>query len=513
MKWLSLIVVVVVLMGGCEALWPLPSSMTTGDDSVCISTEQFKISSSCDFVQNSIDRYQNGLFFQVDAKNGIAYSVSVSVENCLDRIEFLVDESYELTLGKNGGKITANTSIGAVRALETLSQIFVYNSDGCYNIDGTDLTINDAPRFPWRGVMLDTARHYLSVDVIKQNLDAMSWAKFNVFHWHMIDAESFPIIIEAQPALAEKGAYVYPEATYTPEDVEAIQQYANARGIRLVAEIEMPGHAASYGKGRPDIVANCPKYEANINNIPLNPSIQETYEVVFAVLSQIAANVAFDDYIHIGGDEVVYGCWFNDSSIASWANEKGFDGNQILQYFEDNVAVFFKDLKRKRVVWEEVLLAGALNHEVESIVQVWKDSTTMQQVLDNGFQGLQSYGWYLAQQVPSIATPPVTHGEWLDTWMDMYSVEPTDGLTGNLDLVIGGEACMWGEQINDGVVMQRIWPRAGAVAERLWSAMDVTDQNEAQPRLEDFSCRMQRRGITSSPLRPSYCSATTYIQY
>ena len=141
----------------------------------------------------------------------------------------------------------------------------------------------------------------------------------------------------------------------------------------------------------------------------------------------------------------------------------------------------------------------------------------MKSVLQDGRFALQSFGWYLDQQVPSTNNPPTTHYEWIDTWQDFYTLEPTSGLNlppATLQLILGGEACMWGEQVDDATILPRVWPRASATAERLWSAQTVTSVSDATKRLDEFRCKvLWRRGITASPLIPGYCDNSTYFHY
>lgn len=160
--------------------------------------------------------------------------------------------------------------------------------------------------------MIDTARHYLPKSAILRTIDALAYNHLNVLHWHIVDAESFPLVSPSAPELV-KGAWT-PESIYTPDDVEDIIQYAHARGIRVLMEVDVPGHAFSWGKGYPSVITRCPKYEHNINNIPLNPAVDETWEVLENLLTDLLGDMLQDKYFHIGADEVVYGCW-RESSI------------------------------------------------------------------------------------------------------------------------------------------------------------------------------------------------------
>lgn len=182
-----------------------------------------------------------------------------------------------------------------------------------FSIEDLPVTASGGPRFPHRGLLLDSARHYLPLPVIRRVIDALAYNNMNVLHWHIVDAESFPFISPRSPLL-HLGAYT-PEAVYSKADVAGIIEYARMRGIRVILEIDMPGHAYSWGHGYPSVVAKCPRYEHNINNIPLNPAVDLGWTVIDGLLRDLLGDLNRDQYFHIGGDEVVYGCWRQDDVL------------------------------------------------------------------------------------------------------------------------------------------------------------------------------------------------------
>jgi len=145
---------------------------------------------------------------------------------------------------------------------------------------------------------------------------------------------------------------------------------------------------------------------------------------------------------------------------------------------------------------------AGVNLSSNTIVQIWEDQPTLAAVVAAGFKAITAFPWYLDKQVPVAG---VTQYEWIDTWKNFYAIEPTNGVTTNKNLVIGGEAAMWGEQVDATVFDERVWPRASAIGERLWSPQNVTDVNDAKLRLIDFRCRLARRGIRASPIAPDFC--------
>jgi hexosaminidase len=285
-----------------DYLWPLPLSFSEGSTNVFLDERSFKFdlspSPTSQILSDAAQRYTRLMFAHssisasrpsTSSPAPPAFTISVSVLDVNVPLALGVDESFELHVTDGGGgNITSATVWGAMHAMETLSQLVTFDpSSASFAIASTPIAISDAPRFAWRGVLVDTARHYITVPMILHILDAMSYSRFNVMHWHMVDAQSWPLQLPSLPDFAKKGAFG-PRAVYTLADVQLVIAHAAARGIRVLPEVDVPGHAASWGAALPDIVANCPSLSANINNIPLNPALQQTYDAVSAVFGDIA---------------------------------------------------------------------------------------------------------------------------------------------------------------------------------------------------------------------------------
>jgi len=267
-----------------------------------------------------------------------------------------MDESYLLKLSSQSCAIEAMTVWGIMRALETFTQLLVRNSEtGAPFCEYTNAVVNDAPRFTHRGVMIDTARHYLPVNSIKSMIDLLPMSKFNTLHIHVVDAESFPFDSPSSAQIV-KGAYS-PSFTYSIDDLSALTEYASDRGIRVVYEIDVPGHAASWNDGYPELMADClQKYYYNINDFALNPSVEEVYTVLHGILYDIQ-RATNSKYLHIGGDEVVYGCWSNDASITKFMSANGIaDYDALMEYFCQKAEAIVESLGAIPVHWEEVTL-------------------------------------------------------------------------------------------------------------------------------------------------------------
>eukprot|EP00043_Microstomoeca_roanoka_P017928 m.188833 g.188833 ORF g.188833 m.188833 type:complete len:1127 (-) comp16734_c1_seq1:3793-7173(-) len=419
------------------------------------------------------------------------------------------NETYTLTVSSPVTHITAGSVWGAMYALETLSQLPQYNATTqLFTLPSTPLTITDSPSYPMRGIMVDSANHFITPQTIRRLLDAMAYNKMNVLHWHLIDSYSFPMMIASRPALANAGSWAGSPTTYSREDMRDIQQYAQERGIRVVPEIDVPGHAYSWGFAYPDIIVDCPPIHStdigSINVIPLDPTKPLTYQVLQDII-QATTELFPDAMLHVGGDEVQYECWKQNSAIQAWMKEHGIaDERELEIYFETQLMAMLKQHTRRAVVWDEAFTDMKDSLDKSVVVEVWDDDNLLLEVLKDGHDGLFASGWYLDRQVPYANK---THWFWLDTWADMYSVAfPTAPPSGGR--ILGGEAPMWSEQVSDLSFDARVWPRAMAVAERLWN-QQATDAFNAAQRLGVHRCRMSARGIPVGPIWADYCSHDT----
>jgi len=417
---------------------------------------------------------------------------------------FGVNESYSLNVGTSSATLKAQTVFGALRGLETFAQVVDWNrTTSEFYISQIPIAVTDSPRFPWRGLLVDSARHFLDVATLRRQIDALAATKMNTLHWHMVDAESFPFGSTTYPQLPAKGAWA-PEAVFSHADIQQLVAYGKARGVRVVPEFDIPGHAASWGKGDPSLIANCPHWNANINNIALNPSHQHTFDVVQGVLTEVNS-LFIDNTMHLGGDEVVFRCWEDDPQISAWMRQNGWThGSQVLTYFYQKLGPIVAPFNKTIVLWQDVFDDG-VNVDPNYIIEVWRDRDELKQVLQAGYQSILSAGWYLNQQIPNPNTP---HGEYYDTWIDFFNNEPFAGMNPTPQMVKlfkGGEACMWGEQADAETIDGQVWPRTAAVGERLWSPQSTTDVAAAKLRMIEHSCRLKQRGIHSTPLAPGWC--------
>jgi hexosaminidase len=314
--------------------------------------------------------------------------IDVVVSDLKADLQAGVDESYTLDIpsGSSTGVINAKTVWGALHALSTLEQIVISDGHSGLLIE-EPVSIKDSPKFGLRGVMLDSGRNFLKVETILRQIDALAWSKLNVLHWHIDDAQSWPIHINAHPEMT-KDAYSAKEI-YSHSDVKKIINYAKARGVRVIPEIDMPGHSASgWQQIDPKIVACGNSWWSNDawayhTAVEPNPGQLDilypgTYKAIKSVYNELAG-IFSDDYFHVGFDEVHMGCYNFSTIISDWFKaDPSRDYTDLGQYFIDKAMPIFQDKKNRRVVmWEDVIMntAGVTAKSVPKnvIMQTWNN--------------------------------------------------------------------------------------------------------------------------------------------
>lgn len=242
------------------ALWPQPQSVELfGTLTVDPKNFTFVAQQQNDFLTRAFSRYQSLTFLRVGpswwppqpAPTAALSRLLVAVASLSLELTLNTSEAYALTLPESGGDgtLSADTVYGVLRGLETLSQLVGY-VDGAFVVNAAKVV--DSPRFPWRGALVDTARHWIPLPALYAFIDALTYNKMNVFHWHVVDDSSFAYVSKAFPNLSAAGAYNAPATTHTyaQADVAALISYARDRGIRVVVEFDTPGHSQSWGLGQ-----------------------------------------------------------------------------------------------------------------------------------------------------------------------------------------------------------------------------------------------------------------------
>lgn len=509
------------------------------------------------------------------------------------------DESYQLNITAAKIELTAKQLMGAQRGLETLLQLIGTESKIVLPV----VSISDHPRFKWRGLLLDTSRHFFSIATIKRQIDAMAAAKYNIFHWHLTDDQGWRFESKKYPKLhklASDGEY------YTRKQIRDVVAYARERGIQVLPEIDMPGHASAIAVAYPELMSApgpyTMEYRWGVHKPTLNPANESVYKFADAIITEVTALFPFE-YVHIGGDEVDPEHWNTNPAIQTFMQEQGLKDHRALQaYFNKRLQKILQKHKRKMIGWDEIQ-HNDLPKDI--VIHSWRGPDGVSDAVSHGFQSILSTGYYLDQaqsgayhyrndpippkpvvienisasetinswrfEMPRKRGKPVTgtftfigddkkigqafidftgksRRELLlkhytknnaifsvDTWMgpvefrvsfvannihgnaivgntpytikgekisnnfslqgaqktaesnaqkQLPKTEPVAHLSAEQEsLILGGEAALWAEIADEQSIDLRLWPRAFIVAERLWSARDLQDENSMYMRV------------------------------
>jgi hexosaminidase len=391
------------------------------------------------------------------------------------------DESYRLEVTATGARLSAPNTLGVMRGLQTFLQLLQITGEG-FAVQA--VSIDDSPRFPWRGLMIDVGRHFIPLEVLKRNLDGMAAVKLNVFHWHLSENQGFRVESRKFPKLTAEGS---DGLFYTQSEVRDLIAYAYARGIRVVPEFDMPGHSTAWFVGHPELASGPGPYEIErkwgVFDPAMDPTREETYKFLDAFIGEMAGLFP-DQFFHIGGDEVNGKQWDANPKIQQFMHAHNLKNNNDLQaYFNQRVQKIVSKHAKTMLGWDEILRPDLPN---SIAIQSWRGSDSLAQAAKQGYRGLLSSGYYV-----DLMWSAERH----------YLTEPLSGAAANLSAeeqkrILGGEACMWSEYVSPENIDSRIWPRTAAIAERLWSPQETRDVNSMYRRLTDESQRLEWLGLT-----------------
>ena len=389
------------------------------------------------------------------------------------------DESYWLEIKEDGLRLKATTDLGLIRGLETLLQLLSADEKGYYF---PCLIVEDWPRFTWRGLLIDSCRHFMPVEVIKRNLLAMSVVKLNVLHWHLSEDQGFRVESKTFPRLHQMGS---DGLYYTQEQIKEVIQLASDLGIRVMPEFDIPGHSTSWFVGYPEYASAPGPYRIErgfgIFHPVFNPANPAVYKFFDKFLKEMAALFP-DPYMHIGGDEVEPAHWKENPEIQKFMKKKNLPDYHTLQaYFNKEILKILTRYGKKMVGWDEIYQPG-LPKDV--VIQSWRGTQALVDGAKKGYQGILSNGYYI-----DLCEPAERHY--------LNDPVPPDSLLSveERKLILGGEATMWAELVSPETVDSRIWPRTAAIAERLWSPAEVRDVDDMYRRLQVVSLQLEETGI------------------
>jgi len=478
-------------------LMPMPASVQPGSGQLLI-TQSFSVAVSGVHdasLDEEVRRFQTQLSRQTGMtfyrQAGVAPTVQLHADHRREAVQKLgEDESYELTVTSSSATLTAPNSLGILRGLQTFLQLVQITPAG---FAAPAVTIKDQPRFPWRGLMIDVSRHFIPLDALKRNLDAMAAVKMNVFHWHLSDDQGFRVESKKFPKLQEMdsdGLY------YTQDEVRELIGYAHDRGIRVIPEFDMPGHTTAWFVGYPDMASGPGPYEIGrtigIYDAAMDPTRESTYKFLEEFIAEMT-KLFPDEYFHIGGDEVNGKQWSANPKIQAFMHAHGMKTNQDLQaYFNQRLQKIVAKNHKIMVGWDEILHPDLPK---TIVVQSWRGQASLAAAAKQGYSGLLSYGYYLDLMWPAARHYAVDP-------MVLPGADPAASLTpDDARHILGGESCMWAEWVTPENVNSHIWPRNAAIAERLWSPQEVKDVDSMYVRMNAVSLDLEWLGLTHRSAR------------
>ncbi|KAM7497617.1 hypothetical protein LguiA_022031 [Lonicera macranthoides] len=501
------VIVIIGVVNGADTkqlnIWPMPESVVYGQGSLFLSSD-FKLTTEGSKYADASGILKDGFSRLIDmVKSGhvvesniskfrssvLLHGIHVVVFSPNNELQYGIDESYNLSIPVNGEPIYAHleaqTVYGALHGLQTFSQVCFFDfKSRAIEVRQVPLSITDKPSLLMNEYgAADTSRHYQPLPVIKKVIDSMAYAKL-----------------------------------ITRREIKSLQSniYAQRRGISVLSEIDVPGHALSWGTGYHSLWPSTDCKE------PLDVSNEFTFKVIDGILSgrphflletccfgflndknkkqHILDPVYVSDFskifkykfVHLGGDEVDTGCWATTPHVKNWLKKQGLNQTEAYQYFVLRAQKIAMSHGYEVVNWEETFNNFGSKLSRKTVVHNWLGGGVAESVTAAGLRCIVSNQdkWYL---------------DHLDTtWQEFYMNEPLTNITNpkQQKLVIGGEVCMWGEHIDGSDIEQTIWPRAAAAAERLWTAYDKLAKNpkEVTSRLAHFRCLLNQRGVAAAPL-------------
>lgn len=472
------------------ALLPLPKSVVAGEGTLSL---RGGVAVACSGhgeprLAAAIERFQRRLArYEIESGSAAAPApLELVVGAAVDPSEPLeTDESCVLAVTQAGARLEAATVAGALHGIQTFLQLIETTADGPVV---PAVQIQDAPRFPWRGLMIDACRHWIPKEVVLRNLDAMEAAKLNVLHLHLSEDQAFRIESLRHPKLHEVcsgGEY------FSQDDIREIIASAHERGIRVVPEFDLPGHSLVWLEAYPELAIDEGPWKRSeiygIHPVGLDPTREEVH-AFFASFFEEMAELFPDPWVHIGGDEAATERWDASERVQAWRSEQGLaDSKAIQAHFTRRLHKTLAALGKHVIGWEEMRDAALGDG---ALIQAWLSPGA--KLAAEGHATLHSHAWYL---------------DWKRSASFYYAIDPfPSGEEAEEDSVkekvYGGEAPMWSELVDARTIDSRIWPAAAVVAERLWSPRDVAnDEADLYRRLDRFSQALEALGLRHESYR------------
>ena len=483
--------ITLALLAQISTLMPQPASVTPQPGTLALTAafEVTQVGAETPRLERALERFRTRLAQQTGIPLGWNVPDSVPAQTLSVRVDDVTgpypvlgdDESYALTVTPTGAMLHAPTEWGALHGLETFLQLVHWGPNG-FQVEA--VRIADQPRFPWRGLNLDVARHFMPLQNVLRTLDGLAAVKLNVLHWHLSEDQGFRIESRVAPRLHTMGS---DGLYYTEDQIRHVIEYAADRGIRVVPEFDVPAHTVAWLVGHPEIAAGPGPFQIirrwGVFDPVMDPTRDTTYAFLDAVFGEMAALFP-DRYFHIGGDEVNETQWNANPAIQQYIRANNLTDNHGLQaHFNQRLLTILQQHGKRMVGWDEIF-HPALPTDI--VIQSWRGQRSLAAAARAGYQGILSSGWYL----------DLYYSAGQHYQVDPLANETADLTAAQQTLVLGGEACMWAEFVTPEILDHRVWPRAAAIAERLWSPGTVTDVDDMYRRLAAQTERLEWIGLT-----------------
>ncbi len=428
-------------------------------------------------TENFIKKLSKRTDIEFSLKNRV---LKIKYDETVKKLSPFIDESYRLKIEKRGIFLSAKTDIGILRGLQTLLQLTSMNEKGYFF---PNIVVYDFPRFSWRGLLIDTSRHFFSIETLKRSIDAMAFLKMNVLHLHLSDDQAFRLECRSFPRLhtvGSNGRY------YTQVEMRKLIDYADRKGIRIVPEFDIPGHTTSWILSYPELGTLKMKYKREEGFGVKDPVFDPTKKSVYKFLKKFFKEVSRlfpDDYIHIGGDEVNGKHWSKSERIKRFMRKKGIkDFHELQAYFNKKIIKILKKYGKKVIGWDEIYSPELPSSQV--LIQSWRGKETLYKTAKQGYYSILSNGYYI---------------DLFKSAEEHYLNDPVPSSTGlsskEKKYILGGEATMWAELIDEETIDSRIWPRTAAIAERFWSNEALKDVRFMYKRLKKINYELEEYGL------------------
>ncbi|TIB45846.1 hypothetical protein E3P82_02545 [Wallemia ichthyophaga] len=533
---MSRIIILLLFVSLAHAIIPYPQSFEYADNFLLLgpspnvnSPEHVK-----DTVNNALDQIHSSQHRRLSIALGgedvesltdstpVITSVDVNIENDMPIQDIFNqpiddrDESYYLNIPYMESDITATISsanvLGLHRALSTFQQLFYkHPSQDKHYLTNAPITINDAPEFGWRSVMLDTSRNYYNKDSLLSLIDTMSFVKLSVFHWHMTDQHSWPLVTDVHPELYEQGAY--PGMLYTQQDVDDIINHARSKGVDVVIEMDLPGHTQSVAESHPELVSCIDRrpwsqYAAEPPAGQLDLENDDVIPFVESILDDLLPRTQ-SKYFGTGGDELNPACY--DMTLEELA--------PLVRSFQSALTDKLSEYNKTAVVWHELSTEYEMPLSDGTLVINWSTADFTSQILASqpssvGIIHAASDYMYLDCGTGGWLGGAPDGTSWCDpfkSWQKIYSFDAYANMNeSDRNRVAGGETTLWSEQADSANFESLIWPRAAAGAEVFWThpapETRTANADDALYRMNDVRYRLVDRGVHAAALQPLWCA-------